>query len=284
MGPLRADTDTDQDSGVVGGVGYEASQSPMLVTVDGMTPDLDGPLDLVLCLCMDVSHSVKRGTNGEPDEFRLQLEGTATALETPSVRDAILANPGGVGVLCTQFSDRAAQSVGFAVLRSEADIARYADLIRTSPAVLPRGGTSIARGLSLSGAKIRQVHTVLGYEYSRAVIDISGDGRQSADYWYQALPTVIQQLAVQHGIVVNGMAIQSPDDDLDVLAYYQERVDTPAGFEYVSPGSQWGDPVTAGRSWSANSPEDFVRNMEMKLRYEVSEMAPPHRQRRVVPV
>ena len=270
----RAQADEPLAGNVVGGVDYEVGRSPYLATVPGMTPALDAPLDLVLCLCMDVSHSIKRGENGGPDELRLQLEGTAEAFEAPSVRDAILANPGGIGVICTQFSDRATQSVGFAVLRSEEDVRAYAELIRTCPAALPRGGTSIARGLSLSGAKILQVRSVLGYDFRRAVIDISGDGRQSADYWYRALREVVGQLAQQHGIVVNGMAIQSPDDDLDVLAYYQERVDTPEGFEYTAPGSKWGDPVTAGRSWSANSPEDFVRNMEMKLRYEVSGLGP----------
>lgn len=256
-----------------GGVAFEAMASPVVNTISHLTPPPSGPLAMVLCLCMDMSRSVRFGDRGPVDEVRLQIDGTADALESPGVIAAIQGSDGGIGVLCTQFSDFGRQSVGFAVLRDAVDVHDYAALIRGSRIIVPPGETGITRGLSFSGAKLLQVRGQLGYTYGRGVIDISGDGRQGPDPTHIGLRAAVRELATQYGITVNGLAIQRQDDPGDLHAYYSAQVDTPPGFEHRRHDSRWGDPVPPGRTWRAKSAADFVRSMERKLQYEIAGLA-----------
>lgn len=266
----EANPDGPFDGSILGGVAFEVERSPGVDTVPGMVPQVPGPVSMLLCLCMDMSHSVRKGEQDRVDETRLQIEGTADALSSPGVIDAVTRAENGIGLVCTQFSDSARQSVGFALLRSEADVLAYAALIREGKVMVPAGGTSITRGLAVSGAIIVQVRRDLPYVFRRAVIDISGDGRQGPDEWYLNLRGTVRELAVDHGIVVNGLAIQSPGEATDMLGYYRREVDTPPGFEYSAEGAAWPVPLLPGRSWSANSPKDFVQSLERKLVYEIS--------------
>ena len=275
-GAARADLDSPYGR-KSGGIAFEQMASPQIDTVPWLRPPGAAPLSMVLCLCMDMSQSIRKGERDPLDEVRLQIDGTAAALEAPGVIAAIEASPGGIGILCTQFSDFGRQSVGFAVLESGADARAYAGLIRESRVVVPARGTGITRGLCHAGAKILQVKTRLGYGFRRGVIDISGDGRQGPDPWRVSLPAAVRELATRHGITVNGLAIQSHGDPRDILGYYKAQVDTPPGYEHRPLGQRWGDPVLPGRSWKAGSEADFVFSMERKLQYEIAGHRPPPR-------
>lgn len=253
-----------------GGVGFEDALSPVIDTIPYLLPPPSRPLSMVLCLCMDMSQSIRKGERDPLDEVRLQIDGTADALSSPGVVAAIRDSVGGIGILCTQFSDFGRQSVGFAVLRDAEETHHYAELIRRSRVMVPAGGTGITRGLCFSGAKILQAQTRLGYDFRRRVIDISGDGRQGPDPWHVNLPGALRELATLHGITVNGLAIQSHGDPRDILAYYRAQVDTPPGYIHRRRGRRWSDPVLPGRSWKALSREDFVFTMERKLQYEIA--------------
>ena len=224
---------------------YELAQVIPTETVPGLTPPLDAPLDVVLCLCMDVSRSGRTLTPSDLSEIEL---------------------------LCTQFSEIGFQTVGFGVLRTEPELRHYADLIRAAGVRLPQAHKRISKGLSLSGALMVQVDHVLGYKFRRGAIDIGGDGPQSEDLTCASLQDVVRDLAETHGFAVNGMAIQGQSLSDDILEYYLNSVDTPLGYFNQSQDSPWTKPVLAGRSWATQATEDFVKSMIRKLSYGIAEI------------
>jgi hypothetical protein len=169
------------------------------------------PVDVALCLAIDVSASV------DFDEFALMAGGTAAAFRDPAVVAAATSGPrraaAGVG----------AQDVvlGWTRLDGEESAARIADAIENAPRIPPPGATAIgegmAAGLALLGA--------FPGEARRYVMDVSGDGRHSAG----RAPGPVRDLAVAAGITVNGLAILNEEPDL-LEHYVAEVIGGPGSF------------------------------------------------------
>jgi hypothetical protein len=168
------------------------------------------PVDLELVLAVDCSGSV------DADEFELQIGGYVAAFTHPSVIRAIRSGSiGAIAVTYVQWSGPFLQNqaVGWTLIRDEESAAQMATAIRAAQRTIFGGGTS------LSGI-IDQARTLFGrgYEGTRRVIDISGDGINNAG----RLPDAARDDAVRAGVTINGLAILTDVPLLD--RYFQERV------------------------------------------------------------
>jgi hypothetical protein len=169
------------------------------------------PVDIALCLSMDVSASV------DFDEFALMASGTAAALRDPSVLAAATSGPRRAAALSlVLWSGVGAQDVALPWTRLDGpdSVAAIADAIENTPR-LPRPGATalgegMAAGLALLGA--------FPGDAARYVMDVSGDGRHNQG----RAPGPVRDLAVQAGITINALAILNEEPDL--LEHYAAEV------------------------------------------------------------
>jgi hypothetical protein len=169
------------------------------------------PVDVALCLAMDVSASV------DFDEFALMAGGTAAAFRDPSVLAAATSGPRGAAAVClVLWSGVGGQDValGWTRLDGPDSVATIADAIENTPRLPPPGATALgegmAAGLALLGA--------FPGEATRYVMDVSGDGPHNQG----RAPGPVRDLAVQAGITINALAILNEEPDL--LAHYAAEV------------------------------------------------------------
>lgn len=169
------------------------------------------PVDVALCLAMDVSASV------DFEEFALMAGGTAAALRDPEVLAAATSGPRGAAALCLLlWSGIGARdlAVGWTRLDGPEAAATLAEAIENTPRLPAPGATAIgegmAAGLALLGA--------FPGDARRLVLDVSGDGRHNQG----RPPGPVRDLAVAAGITVNGLAILNEEPDL--LEHYAAEV------------------------------------------------------------
>ena len=169
------------------------------------------PVDIALCLSMDVSASV------DFDEFALMAGGTAAALRDPSVLAAATSGPRRAAALSlVLWSGVGAQDVALPWTRLDGpdSVAAIADAIENAPRLPPPGATALgegmAAGLALLGA--------FPGDAARYVMDVSGDGRHNQG----RAPGPVRDLAVQAGITINALAILNEEPDL--LEHYAAEV------------------------------------------------------------
>lgn len=170
-----------------------------------------GPVDVALCLAMDVSASVSF------DEFALMAGGTAAALRDAEVLAAATSGPRRAAALCLLlWSGVGAQDVaiGWTRLDGPDSAAVLAEAIENTPRIPPAGATAIGEGMAAGLALLGRFPG----EARRHVLDVSGDGRHNAG----RPPGPVRDLAVQAGIVVNGLAILNEEPDL--LDHYAAQV------------------------------------------------------------
>ena len=163
-----------------------------------------------LILAVDVSGSI------DEREFALQMEGTASAFEHPSMINAVRAQEGGVQIILTQWSGRTRQRVvtDWHLIENAASMAEFANAIR-------RGGRhwrnySTAIGEALEHA--RRVGNSVPQPCKRRIVDVSGDGvsNEGRD------PRAMAQELADLGYSVNGLVIRG--DSPDPVEYYREHV------------------------------------------------------------
>ncbi|HEY8381408.1 MAG TPA: DUF1194 domain-containing protein [Microvirga sp.] len=152
-------------------------------------------VDLALVLAVDISYSM------DPEEQELQREGFAEAFRSPLVHDAIRRGMlGRIAVVYMEWAGSADQTVvvPWTLLDNPESIMAFADKIAGTP--LRR-----AQRTSISTAIDRSVKLLetSGYEASRRVIDISGDGPNNQG----RLVVAARDDALAKGITVNGLPI-----------------------------------------------------------------------------
>ncbi|MEM6623140.1 MAG: DUF1194 domain-containing protein [Pseudomonadota bacterium] len=150
---------------------------------------------LALIFAMDISSSV------DSVEYRLQMDGLATALESPGVINAILTPEGEhIAVAAYEWSGYQQQDLltDWVVLDNEASIRGYAARLRAHRRPYAEFATAIGKGIEFGAALMRQAP-----DCRRRVIDVSGDGQNNdgvgPDYFYAA--------GLLDGITVNGLVI-----------------------------------------------------------------------------
>ncbi len=169
------------------------------------------PVDIALCLAMDVSASV------DFDEFALMAGGTAAALRDAEVLAAATSGPrGAAAIALLLWSGVGAQdvAVGWTRLDGPEAAASLAEAIENVPRLPPPGATAIGEGMAASLALLARCPAAA----SRYTLDVSGDGRHNQG----RAPGPVRDLAVAAGVTVNGLAILNEEPDL--LDHYAAEV------------------------------------------------------------
>lgn len=176
------------------------------------------PVDLELVLAIDISRSV------DPDEAKLQREGYIEALQHPRVIQAIRSAPyRKIVVTYVEWAGVEVQYtvVPWTVIEDEASAQAFVARIAAAP-YNSRNWTSISGAIDYSVPLFENN----GFEGTRRVIDISGDGRTN-----QGRPTAAaRDDAVAAGITINGLPIINErlnfyrQPEIDLGDYYRDNV------------------------------------------------------------
>lgn len=214
-----------------------AMSQPVTGTVSAKTVDLE------LVLAVDASGSVDDG------EYTLQLEGIAQGFRDATVRRAIRSGPTksiAVNLLVWAEPQIPKDTTGWFVITSDAEAEHFAATVATFPR-RQSGSTAIGEGIA---AALRAIDGN-DVEAARAVVDVSGDGRESVAREFTVLVGQARAMALSRGIVINGLAIQNEVSDL--ADYYRRNVQAgPDSFVMT-----------------AKDYEDFAEAMRLKLLREI---------------
>lgn len=165
---------------------------------------------LALGLGLDISSSVNA------DEYRLQIEGLADALETAEVIDAIL-QPEGAHIAAAAYEWSGYQQqdtiVAWSILDTPETIRRFANRLRAHRRPYWDFATALGKGVEYGGQLLQNAPPC-----QRQVLDVSGDGVNNVG----VDPEYFYRLGLFEGVVVNGLVIRGADPD--PVVYYQTQV------------------------------------------------------------
>jgi hypothetical protein len=198
-----------------------------------------------LVLLIDVSGSI------DNTEYDLQKDGIAGAFRDPAVVKAIWNQPyGRMAVAVVEWSDTATVVLPWTVIEDEGSSIRFAGMVdhieRTS-----RGSTALGTAITFAV----ELFDACGCEAARRVIDVSGDGVNNSG---AVASSAGRDLAVQRGIIVNGLPITGDGSDVGLYEHYDSDVKGGQGAFIVE----------------ANGFEDFARAMRQKLVLEIAYALP----------
>ena len=199
------------------------------------------PVDVALCLAMDVSASV------DFEEFALMAGGTAAALRDAGVIAAATGGPRGAAALCLLLWSGVGQrdlAVGWTRIDGPDSAATLADAIENTPRLPGAGATALGEGMAAGLALLASFPG----EATRLVLDVSGDGANNQG----RAPGPVRDLAVQAGFTLNGLAILNEEPRL--LDHYAAEVIGGPGSFAMSVGDYF----------------DFAEAILRKLRRELS--------------
>jgi len=177
----------------------------LLATLPTSTP-AQTPIDLNLVLAIDCSQSV------DDAEFALQVEGTASALRSEEILQAIQAEPfGAIAVTVVQWSGENSQIVAipWTLVRDRESAAALADEVADLPRLTRDGATSISALIGFAAELIARSPN----RATRNVIDVAADGANNSG----TRVDIARDHAVSGGIVVNGLTILN---EVQYLHYY----------------------------------------------------------------
>jgi hypothetical protein len=189
------------------------------------------PVDLALCLAVDVSASV------DFDEFGLMIGGYAAAFRDPGIAALCTAGPRGGIAVAMLFWSGAWPSMGpgagqpdLAVpwlrVGSAADATALADAIENAPRLPLPGATALGEGMAAGLALLARCPA----EATRHVLDVSGDGRHNQG----RPPGPVRDIGVAAGITLNGLAVLNEEPDL-LEHYAAEVIGGPGSFAMSCP-------------------------------------------------
>ncbi|MFA5123657.1 DUF1194 domain-containing protein [Zavarzinia sp.] len=160
-------------------------------------------VDVALVLALDSSSSVN------PDEYLLQVQGLAAAFASPEVQAAIDAGPNkAIAVAVVEWSSPGRQHLDIDWQRVTAsDAPALAETFGNMPRYVEGGGTAVGAGLNRAGV----VLTTVPFQATRRVIDLSGDGKNSAG----PPPDPVRDSLVASGVTINALAILNEEADVD---------------------------------------------------------------------
>ncbi len=177
-----------------------------------------GDVDMLLVLLNDGSGSI------DADEYRLQREGTAAALERPEILQAIARLPTrSIAVAYGEWGSPGEPQIIVPWMRiaTAEDADRFSDLLVAAPRRY-QSYNAIGDGLTVATDLIRDAP----FRATRAKIDIAGDGPDMRGLIPAA---VARDRAVAAGITINALAIQSEGSGpamrlTNLRAHYEEHV------------------------------------------------------------
>jgi hypothetical protein len=211
-----------------------------------------------LILLADVSGSL------DATDFNLQRDGYAAAFRDADVINAIMSETGGIAVTLVYWSDGQVQSVGWTQITDAVSSNAFADAIMA--AVRPSsGGTRMANAMNYAAGLFNN-----GYESTRQVVDVSGDGADSDNGYMNANAPNVQ--AARDNLVANGADMINAlwIDDRDFFGDDLEDIvkAVPYGQNNVIYGS-------GSFSWIVNSYQDFEGAVKNKIYTEIHGVPEP---------
>ena len=148
--------------------------------------------DVALMLAVDVSGSVA------PEEYRIQMDGLADALEDRTIAGALVGSRAQVALMQWTGTGRQRVVTTWTQMESREDVARFAAQVRTEPRIWRNFSTAIGEALSLSID-----YFALVPECRRRIIDISGDG-----VWnHGPRPSLAWATEISEDVTINGLVI-----------------------------------------------------------------------------
>lgn len=193
--------------------------------------------EVALMLAVDVSGSV------DPEEYRIQMDGLADALEDRTIAGALVGGQAQVALMQWTGTGRQRVVTTWSQMQSREDVALFASQVRTEPRIWRNFSTAIGEALSLSID-----YFALVPECRRRVIDISGDGPSNEG----RLPSALWEALAAAEITVNAMVIEESEPGL--TAYFEQEVITGVDAFAVT----------------ANTFEDYPREIRHKLYRELT--------------
>lgn len=175
-------------------------------------------VDVALVLLADGSGSI------DAEEFRLQREGYAEAIESREILAAIRSNPHQrIGVTFVEWGGPESQEIiiPWTVIDGEAAAHEFATKLRKAPK-MTFGYNSISNAIGVGMRLLDEAPFVAG----RRVIDVSGDGPNIGGAHIHAA----RDMAVSQGVTINALAIRNPGSAVAVSlgvpleSYYRENV------------------------------------------------------------
>lgn len=171
------------------------------------------PVDLALCLAIDVSASV------DFDEFGLMLGGLAAAFRDAEIQAAIAAGPRGAIAVAALFWSAAATPPELAVpwtrLEDTATAGAFAAALEAAPRLPAPGATALGEGMAAGLALLARCPA----EATRLVLDVSGDGRNNQG----RPPGPVRDIGVGAGVTINALAVLDEEGPA-LLAHFREEV------------------------------------------------------------
>ncbi|WP_431268752.1 DUF1194 domain-containing protein [Dankookia sp. P2] len=177
------------------------------------------PVDLALCLAIDVSASV------DYDEFGLMIGGTAAAFRDPGIAAACAGGPRGAVAVAVLFWSGAWPSmrppsggpevaVPWMRIDGAAAAAALAEAIDNAPGCRCRARPRLGEGMAAGLGQLARCPAPA----SRLVLDVSGDGKHNQG----RLPGPVRDIGVAAGVTLNGLAVLNEEPDL--LDHYRAEV------------------------------------------------------------
>jgi len=189
-------------------------------------------------LAVDVSGSV------DQDEYRIQMDGLAAALEHRSVMGALVASQAQVAVMQWTGTGRQEVVIDWVQMRHPDDVSALAFKIATAPRRWRDFSTAIGEAMNLALPYFEQVD-----HCDRFVIDISGDGINNEG----PAPRESWPALQQEGVTVNALVIE--DTGFPLSEWFENNVIT-------GPGSF---------AITANSYEEYPEQIIRKLYRELTQ-------------
>lgn len=164
---------------------------------------------LALALAVDISRSI------DSQDYIIQTEGLAQALEDPEVRRAILVPEGKVTLAIYYWSGRGYQDLvqPWVTLDSPEALDRVIWTVRRTPRPLARLATALGDALRYGADLMGDAPAC-----DRRVIDVAGDGQNNEGI---SVARTYEREDFS-GITVNGLAVG--EHEADILDYYQTEV------------------------------------------------------------
>ncbi len=167
--------------------------------VFSLWPVVSFACDLALVLAVDVSGSV------DHEEYRIQMDGLAFALQDGIVVDALVEQRAFVTLIQWSGSGRQRQTIAWRQIETATDVAALSKAISEDPRVWRNFSTAVGEALELSLDVLTEVSSC-----GRKVIDVSGDGISNEG----VPPGGVRGALKAEKVTVNALAIETDADDL----------------------------------------------------------------------
>lgn len=164
--------------------------------------------ELALVLAIDISGSV------DTQEYRIQMDGLAAALNDPTVQDALVDSEARIAVLHWTGASRQVLISDWRQMGNRADVLEIARIVSNAPREYRHFSTAIGDALIVAADLLGSVSAAC----ERMVVDVSGDGPSNEGADVKA----IRDSLVRGGVQINGLAIETTDDTL--TDYYRDNV------------------------------------------------------------